>query len=320
MNILGLDIGGTKTSVCLGDERGQIRAARRRPTRTDEGVPAWFERTLAQIAEALDEARVSPAQLDAIGCSCPGPMSTKKGILLASPNMPGWTDVPIQQMLYDKFRRPVHINNDANTCALAEWMWGAAAGADPLVYLTMSTGLGAGVIANGQLLQGASDLAGEVGHHVQDLNGPPCPCGQRGCWELFCGGKNVADRLRAEITGANVRTAILDEAGGDPERIDFAAFARAVRKRDAFAQERWDEYLERLAQGFGAVIQFYNPEVILLGTIGIRAADLIFPELHRRLPRYAWSWGRAACRIEPSSLAEKIGDLSALAVAAQALR
>lgn len=320
MYLLGLDIGGTKTSVCLGDDSGRILATERQPTRPETGPDAWFARTREQIASVLAQAGLNWDRVEAIGCSCPGPMSVRRGVLLAPPNMKPWQEVPIHAMLYELSGRPVYINNDANACAQAEWLWGSAAGAENLVYLTMSTGIGAGVIAGGRIVQGAADLAGEVGHHVMDIHGPPCPCGLRGCFEMYCGGKNVAIRLREQIVRENIRTGILDEAGGDPERIDFRCLVAAVRKRDPFALGAWEEFLERLAQGFGTVIQFYNPEVILLGTIGIHAGDLIIPDVTKRLARYAWSWGREACRIEPSALDTKIGDLSALAVAVCALR
>jgi glucokinase len=320
MNLLGIDLGGTKTAVCAGNKKGDIAAARRQPTQPADGPAPWLARTLRQIGDVLREAGLDRSRIDAVGCACPGPMSIQKGMLLAAPNMYGWRDVPLRKMLADALDKPVFLNNDANACAQAEFLWGSSAGARNLVYLTMSTGIGAGVIANGQIMQGAADLAGEVGHHVQDIHGPPCPCGQRGCWEMYCGGMNVANRLRERIAKEGIRTAILDEAGGDPAKIDFKAFRSAVRKGDTFALTCWDEYLERLAQGFGTVIQFFNPEVIVLGTIGIHAADLILPEMHRRLPRYAWSWGRAACRIQPSALDTKIGDLSALAVAVCAMK
>ena len=320
VNLLGIDVGGTKTSVCVGDERGEIRVSRRIPTGTPDGPERGLARIVELARSVLREAAIEPEQVHAVGVSSPGPVSVRQQVMLEPPNMQGWVNVPVVKVFADAFGRPVFMNNDANACALAEYLFGAHRGAANLVYLTMSTGLGAGFVVNGEVIQGTNDLAGEVGHHVLDLHGPPCPCGQRGCWEIFCGGMNVANRLRQQIVERNIRTAILDHADGDPAKIDFRAFAEAVRAGDAFALEAWDEYIERLAQGVGTVIQFMNPEVIIMGTIAIHAGDLIFKPLLERLPKYAWRYGRDACRITASSLGARIGDLSALALAVDGLR
>lgn len=320
VNLLGIDIGGTKTSVCVGDERGEIRVSRRIPTGTPDGPERCIARIVDLARSVLAEASLDAAQIEAVGVSSPGPVSLRQRIMLEPPNMRGWVNVPLVKMFSEAFHRPVFMNNDANACALAEYLFGSHRGAANLVYLTMSTGLGAGFVVDGKVIQGANDLAGEVGHHVLDISGPPCPCGQRGCWEIFCGGMNVANRLRERIAEQGIRTAILDRAGGDPAKVDFKAFTDAVRAGDAFAREAWDEYIERLAQGVGTVIQFMNPEVILMGTIAIHAGDLIFPPLHQLLPKYAWRYGRDACVIAASALGSRIGDLSALALAVDGLQ
>jgi len=319
MQFLGIDIGGTKTAVCIGDETGEISQSRRIPTQSVEGPERAISRMIDLTHSVLNEADITIDDISAIGLSAPGPVSVQRGLLIAPPNMPGWIDVPLVNIFQEKLGKPVYMNNDANACALAEYLFGGSRGIQNIVYLTMSTGLGAGFVSGGKIIQGSTDLAGEVGHHVLDIHGPPCPCGQRGCLEIYCGGKNVADRLRKKITEEKIETAILDEAGGDPEKISFQSFITAIRKKDSFALEAWDEYLERLSQGIGTIIQFMNPQVIIMGTIGIHAGDLIIPEVYRRLPKYAWKIGIDACRIEPSKLGSKIGDLSALALAIQGI-
>jgi glucokinase len=263
----------------------------------------------------LADAKLELKDIAAVGISSPGPVSVPKGLMLAPPNMLGWVNVPILKPFEESFKRPVFMNNDANACALAEYLFGSCRGAANLVYLTMSTGLGAGFVANGKIVQGITDTGGEVGHHVLDINGLPCPCGQRGCWEIYCGGMNVANRLREQIVSHRIRTAILEQAGGDPAKIDFKAFVEAVKLNDSFAVQAWQDYIERLAQGVGTVIMFMNPEAIIMGTIAIHAGDLLLAPLKKTLPRYAWKPGIDACRILPSALGTRIGDLSALAVA-----
>ncbi len=320
MHILGLDIGGTKTSICLGTKKGDLLASQRLPTNALEGPTPWFRRVRATVDEVLHTAGVPLSKVRAVGIACPGPMSVRRGMMLESPNMPGWINVPVVRWVRNAFRRPVFIDNDANACGLAEWLFGSHKGAQNLVYLTMSSGLGGGIIVNGRIAQGTNDLFGEVGHHVIDPKGPRCPCGRRGCWEVYCGGINAAHALRRDITARRVRTAILDAAGGDPARIDFKAFLTAVKKRDAYALRAWKQYVEHLAHGMGTIIQFYNPEVILLGTIGIHAGNTLLVPLRKAVLRYAWKVGVNACEIRPSALGTKIGDLSTLAVAVCGLK
>ena len=155
---------------------------------------------------------------------------------------------------------------------------------------------------------------------VLDLNGPLCGCGHYGCWEAYVGGRNLAERLKARIRSGGLKTAILDQAGGDLDRIDIQALAAAFKLGDALAVEEWSTLMDRLAQGIGALIQVINPELVILGTIAIHERDLVMPALRARLPKYAWSWPLESCRIEPSSLEGRIGDLSALAVAVTGLR
>ena len=212
------------------------------------------------------------------------------------------------------------MNNDANAAALAEWMYGEYTGADGLIYLTMSTGLGAGIVVNGRLLQGITDTAGEVGYHVLDVNGPQSPCGHRGSFEAYCGGKNMADCLRREIAERRIKTRILDHAGGDLNRVDFRCLAQAVRERDAYACQIWEEYILRLGQGIGNLIMILNPQVIVLGTIGIHAADILLEPLREALARFVLKPALDACTIAPSSLGERIGNMAAVALAAEALK
>jgi len=247
-------------------------------------------------------------------------MDLKRGILIAPPNNPGWRDVPLVATVAKALLRPVYFNNDANACALAEMYFGSHKGKRNLVYLTFSTGMGGGIIVNGELVQGATDTGGEVGHQVLDPNGPVCGCGQRGCWEAYVGGRMVAERLKARLRDGRVKTRILEMAGGDVEKITMRLLEDAVREKDPVALEEWDQLLERLAQGLGNLIMVLNPDVVVLGTVAIHARDLVMPPLHEKLKKYAWKWPLAACEVVPSALGGKIGDLAALAVAITGLK
>ena len=315
MLLLGVDLGGTKTSVSLGDETGRLITARRFSTGVQGGPASWVKRVTHLAESLLTESKFHLSDVTAIGLSVPGPMSVAHGLLLAPPNLPGWIDVPIRDLCANQLRRPMFLQNDANAAALAEYRFGRDRGTSHLIYLTMSTGVGAGVIIGGQLLQGANDLGGEIGHHVLDCAGPVCPCGQRGCFEVYCGGLSVANRIRERVA-SGTRTTMVEQAGGEPAHIDFKIFLQAVRYGDSLALEFWTEYIERLAQAIGTLIMFYNPEVILMGTIAIHSGNFLLDPVRNAVRRFCWSCSLQACRkIEASSLGLEIGDIAALAVA-----
>ncbi|MEM7396330.1 MAG: ROK family protein, partial [Verrucomicrobiota bacterium] len=314
LNILGIDIGGTKLAVCLGNEKGDVFARQKMPARSEEGPEQGLNR-MAEAAQALLAGR-PPGWVDAIGISAPGPLSLRTGSLLDIPNMPGWVDVPVVSWFEERFAKPVFMNNDANGGALAEFLFGQHRGTEDLVFLTLSTGIGAGVISGGRIVQGATDGGGEIGHHTLNPKGPPCPCGRRGCLEIYCGGRNVAERVRQHLADHPTETSLL-EAG---DRLDFKAIAEAARAGDRFARSVWDEFTEHLAHGIGNVIMMFNPSFVLLGTIAIHTGDFLLHPLREALPRYAWSSALEGFQVLPASIGENIGDLAALAIATEQLK
>jgi glucokinase len=313
MNLMGIDIGGTKTSVCVGTASGEIKASRRMATSL-ASLEVYRKDLIALCHDVLEKAGVVPEKLDAIGISAPGPLDCKRGVLIAPPNNPGWLEVPIQAMIQKAFAAPVYINNDANACALAEMIFGAYRGCKNLVYLTFSTGMGGGIIVNGQLVQGATDTGGEVGHMVLEPNGRPCGCGQRGCWEAYVGGRLVAEHLKEEIRSGGVHTSIVEKAGSI-DGINMQALEAAAREGDRFALAEWDVLTDRVAQGIGVLVMVLNPDVVILGTIGIHAGEFVMAPIRDKLPKYTWKWPLERCSVVASSLGGKIGDLAALSVA-----
>ena len=318
MNLLGIDIGGTKTAVVVGNDKGQITASRRMPTPSDT-IEHYRKRLVELCHEVLQQAGIPVSSVDAVGISAPGPLDCRRGVLIAPPNNPGWRDVPIVEMVQQSFAAPVFMNNDANACALAESYFGEHRGARNLVYLTFSTGMGGGIIMNGDLVQGATDTGGEVGHMILEAGGRLCGCGQLGCWEAYVGGRKVAEHLRETIRSGSVHTSIVEKAGGI-DAINMQAFEAAAREGDRFALAEWDAFTERVAQGIGVLIMVLNPDVVILGTIGIHAGEFVMGPIRDKLPKYTWKWPLEACKVTASSLGGKIGELSALAVAASGLR
>jgi glucokinase len=319
MHLIGIDIGGTKICVCIGDHQGNILVSKRILTQPLKGAKNGLKAIADTIRQLLEENKLEEKQIATIGISTPGPISTKEGKMLSPPNLPGWENTELVRYFTDTFHKHVVMNHDAKAAALAEFQFGSAKGTPNLVYLTCSTGMGGGAIVNGELVQGVSDTAAEVGHFILDLKGPLCPCGQRGCFEAFCGGAALAKKMREEIQRDNIKTEVLLQANGHLDQIDAACLIKAVQKKDAYALKVWDEFTIRLAQGIGTVLMNFNPEVVILGTIAIHSGNLLLDPVKKQLPHFAWKENVQACRIIASSLGEEISELSGLALARQAL-
>lgn len=319
MDLIGIDIGGTKVSICLGDSEGNIHASKRVETSTLGGPDTGLPKLVELIGHLIRDENIEIQDIKGIGLAVPGPVSTKTERILTPPNMPKWVNVPIAQYLREKLDRPVFMDNDANAGALGEWEFGAAKHVNNLVYLTMSTGMGGGIIVDGKIVQGETDTGGEVGHFVLDPKGPKCPCGQNGCFEAFCGGASVSQLLQEKLK-KDPTSMILQEAQGKIEAVDMKCLLAAVKKSDPFALEFWEAYTERLAQGVGILLQTLNPDAIILGTIAAHNKELVMHPLNTALPRYAWEAPLKHCRIEPTTLGSNLGKLGALALAIHGLQ
>lgn len=310
-----MDLGGSKTALALGDEQGRLRARRRRPTEPSGDPQRDLARLVDDARGLLAEAGVDAAELEAIGVSAPGPLDRTRGAVLRPPNLPGWQDVPLRDALAEALGRPVHLENDADAAALAEWRFGAGRGYRDLVYLTMSTGIGAGLLLGGRLYRGALGNAGEVGHLPVEWDGEPCACGRRGCLEAYAGGAAWTRRLRARLPPES-RVAVL--AGGReaaaPEHVVAAA-----REGDAFARaelERWNGYL---ARGLVALVFLLDPQVIVLGTIAAAAGEaLCLAPLREQVAARVRPVLGSGLRIVPSALGERLGELAGICAALQA--
>ena len=318
MKLLGIDIGGTKTAVCVGDETGKVIATERVMMRDIDGLDAYKDTLNEMITRVTAEAGTPLESIDQVGISAPGPLNVQRGVLLEPPNNPTWKNVPIVDMVRDLTSRPVAFNNDGNACALAEYAFGTDPDRANMVYLTCSTGIGAGITSDGQLIQGAHDLGGEVGHHTLYPDGLPCGCGKRGCWEMYCGGRFLALDIQHDIRTRKLSTLMTELVDGKLEDINIQVLVEAKRKGDHYALKRWDQYITHLAMGIGNVLMFINPAVVVLGTIAVHLGDELLDPLRERIPDHCWRWSFEDTRIITSTLGADIGNLSALAVAASA--
>jgi glucokinase len=310
---LGFDIGATKLAVAVGDDSGGIAARRRRPIRASGDPRADVDAMLRDAHELLAEAGVAVSALRGVGVAAPGPIDAVRKTVESPPNLPGWRSVPICDWLAAALGAPVHLENDANAAALAEWRFGAGRGARHMLYLTMSTGVGGGLVLDGRLYRGTGN-AGEVGHMTIDWgeSAERCGCGRRGCLEAYCGGRRWTERL-ARVTPADSRVAAL---AGAPAHARPEHVVAAAREGDAFAcaeLERWNQYL---ARGLTVLSYALAPEVFVLGTIPTAAGEaLCLGPLRRMMAAEMWAALGAPAEIRGSALGADLPYYAALCAA-----
>ena len=295
---IGLDIGGTKCAISTGEcSADSIRILSREEFPT-AGL-SWRQ-VLDEFAKRIDSMCRADAGLDieSIGISCGGPLDSKEGVIMSPPNLPGWDGVRIVEFFSNRFNVPVHLQNDANACALAEYRFGAGRGTRNMVFMTFGTGLGAGIVIDGKLYSGTNDNAGEIGHIRLAPTGP-IGYNKEGSAEGFCSGAGIA-RLAKMRKGLDLTTKEI--------------FAR-VRAGDPDCTEVFRESAEKLASILAFTIDILNPEVIALGGVFMRNADLFMKIVDPILDREALPLARRVCRIVPAGLGESVGDYAALAVA-----
>jgi glucokinase len=313
---LGIDIGGTKTALALGDAEGRVLADARIATAPSGDAL----RDLARIAEAarglIAERGAPGAALEMVGVSLPGAVDAGGGFVRNPPNMPGWSGAPVRDSLARALGSPVALENDANAAALAEWQFGAARGAQHAVYLTMSTGVGGGLILGGRLHRGDENLGGEVGHMPVVWQGEPCACGLRGCVEAYIGGAAWTKRLAQTTPPGSAVAKLAAEQGAPPRPEHVVAAARAG---DAFALSELARFNAVLAQTLCTLAAALAPEVFVLGTIAVAAGELCLGPVREQV--WANTWRRPQpIRVELAALGDRLPLLAGLGVAADALR
>lgn len=307
---IGLDVGGTKVLGVAVDPRqpGTVLAERRVPT--PAGGDGLVD-TLLELATSLDR---QPAS---IGVGVPG-LVDRAGTLHMGPHLRRMHDVPLARLLAERTGVPTVVDNDANCHAVAEHVAGAAAGAAEALMVTLGTGIGGGIITGGHLLRGANGFAGEPGHMVVDPNGPPCPCGRRGCWERFASGTGLGRLARDAAHGGRLDAAVA-LAGGDPEAVRGEHVTAAARGGDAESQAVLDALAHWIALGLANLVNVLDPEIIVIGGGLVEAADLLLPEVRSRFAALVMAGEqRPEVPIVPAQLGERAGAIGAalLAVAA----
>lgn len=322
MYFIGLDIGGTKCAVTLGSSSGDIPDILKKVKFATADCPTPYDvmgRMLDNMNDVLKESGLAYSDISAIGISCGGPLDSKRGVILSPPNLPGWDNIEIVRYFEEKTGISTYLQNDANACAVAEWKYGAGKGTENMIFLTFGTGLGAGLILDGRLFCGASDMAGEIGH-VRLREEGPVGYGKRGSCEGFCSGAGIR---KMGITAAEeqlqqgIVPRLYEAAGNDLNNITAKLIGDlAEQEQDALCLEIYRKCGERLGETLSILIDLFNPELIVLGGIYMRSNGLLKDYMLEVIGRETLPAARKVCKVVPAGLSEKIGDYAALSIAA----
>lgn len=292
--IIGYDIGGTKCAVILGSLHPiKIEAKKAFPTTAFNGPYEIINELFRLTEEILTQTNISIHDISSIGVSCGGPLDSKKGMVMSPPNLPGWDNIPVTQIIEQHYHIPTRLANDADAGALAEWNFGAGKGTEHMIFLTFGTGMGAGLILNGQLYTGACNLAGEVGH-IRLAEEGPIGYGKNGSFEGFCSGGGIAKLAH----GKSAKELANAMQNGDEEAIRIFTISA-----------------QRLAQALAILMDIFNPQRIVIGSIYARNQAFFDNIIHPILEKEVLPQTLKTCDIVPAALGEQIGDYAALGVA-----
>ncbi|MFC1861860.1 ROK family protein [Chloroflexota bacterium] len=311
---LGIDLGGTKILTAVVNDKGELLSRDHSITPAREGQQAVVKSILESVGRALDQAHIAAADLAAIGLGAPGLSNPETGILFTSPNLPGWKDVHLRDIIEKELGRKVFLINDANAAAVGELYFGAGRGALNFIYITVSTGIGGGIIIDGKIYTGSVGTAGELGHMVIDDEGPQCNCGNRGCWEALASGTALAREARHGIKEV-ATTSILKYADGNIEKVNAEAIHEAAQAGDSLATELITETAYYLGVGLSNLINIFNPEVIIIGGGLSNIGDMLLKPAFEEAGRRAFRQSYQAVRFTRAELGRNSGVLGAAAYA-----
>jgi glucokinase len=316
---LGIDLGGTKIIAGLVERSGRIVAKQYCKTEAREGREAVFDRLISVATHLLTADGIDRKRVTAIGVAAPGPIDSAAGVVTAPPNLPGWHNVPLAEVIEKRLSLPTFLENDGNAAALGEYSFGAGRDCEHMIYVTASTGIGGGFVLNGQLYRGSSGSAAEIGHMTILPNGPLCGCGNRGCLEALASGTAIAREARERVS-RGVTTLIADLAGGDLTRISAKLVADAADKGDIEAQLILDEAMGYLGVGMASLVNLLNPGIIVIGGGLTNMGERLFDPVRRTIDRRAFRTSASAVEVHPAQLGNEVGLLGAAAVAMTSAR
>jgi glucokinase len=314
--VLGLDVGGTKLAAGVVAADGSVLSNLTAPSHAHQGPEEMISRHLELGRDAVIGAGVDWADVRAVGIACGGPLDPLAGIIQSPPSLPGWDEIPLVSIVSQALDRPTVVDNDATAGALAEWWYGAGRtrGVRHLVYLTISTGIGGGLVLDGRVYRGAAGNAGELGHLTVDYRGRPCGCGRRGCLEAYASGTNIAARAVEALDTSDESSTLRDLVTVTSR--DVAAAAAAC---DPLASRVWDETTAILGSAIANILDVFNPEIVVLGGGVTRAGDQLLRPVRETALALAMHPAARSGDVMLAELGDRLGVVSAAAVALERL-
>jgi glucokinase len=309
-HVLGIDLGGTDCKFGIVDAQGRVIHSSKNPTHAELGPESVIDGMAAHARELI---AVHPVQR--VGVGVPGPMSSRLGIVFETPNLPGWSNVPAQKMLEDRLQLPVTLNNDANAAAYGEYWAGAAVGVDMecFVLFTLGTGVGGGIILNGELYVGPDDTAGELGHMCINFNGPRCGCGSNGCVEAYASATAIRREVKEALAAGT--TTIIQIPEGCEEDFGAKVVYDAAVAGDAYAIDLFARVGDALGVAAATVINMLNPDMIAYAGALANAGDFIFEPLKKRALANAFDQPAKRAKIVKATLGNQAGIIGAAGLA-----
>jgi glucokinase len=314
--VVGVDLGGTNIVVgAMSADGSHSVGMRSNATNAERGADSVVDRIVAMIeqamADTMEETGIARRDILGIGVGAPGPLDRERGIVVVAPNL-GWHDFPLRDAISERVRLPVSLDNDANCATVGEWWQGAARGSTNVVGMTIGTGIGGGLVLEGKLYHGASDVAGEIGHTTIDINGRYCRCGNYGCLEAYASGPAIALRAREALERDETST-LLRMVEGNLERITAATVYEAASSGDPLARELVRDTAVFLGAGIANLLNIFNPDVVVIAGGVTQAGDRLFEPLRAEVKRRAFRPAVERCRIVPGLLPGTAGVIGAVA-------
>ncbi|MEK6646282.1 MAG: ROK family protein [Candidatus Firestonebacteria bacterium] len=303
---VGVDFGGTNIVAGIVNSKGKVVARIKIPTCAKEGKAKVLNRISLAIKEVLEKFKGGIGKIKGIGIGSPGLIDHIRGIVNVPPNLPGWKHVNLKKYLEAKFHKPVFVANDVNATALGESEFGAGKGVKNLICITLGTGVGGAIIINGKLYVGSHQFAGEIGHMTVERHGLRCNCGNIGCMERYVGCGFIAERAMAEIK-KGVQTKITELVDGDLDKITPKILTDAAKLGDKLALKIWNETGEYLGITLASVVNFLDPEMIIVGGGVAQAGKYIFEPTKREIRKRAYKFLTKSLKIVPAKLGEDAG-------------
>lgn len=306
--VVGVDLGGTKISTALADFEGNVLSQSIIPTNAHEGEERVLERIIKSIQSVMSEGDANLEDIKAIGIGSPGPLDSKKGIIITTPNLP-FNNFNLVRPLKEKFNVPVFLDNDANVAAIGEYMLGAGRGKKNMVYFTVSTGVGGGAIVDGNICRGNTSNALEIGHTTVSPFGPRCNCGNIGCLEALSSGTAIGKRGQ-EAVSSKVETSLKKY-----DKVTSYEVFKEAANGDEVAKDIIDNALTFLGIGIANAIAIFDPEMIVIGGGVSKAGDIVFEKVREVVKKRCFKAMAESCQIVPAGLGTDAGVVGAVALA-----